>query len=111
MILRGGTNTSGSPSIDFIPSCLFPTLQKFGVPKENMSMKLTTYGSPNHASVDFGFRRGFYPIGRGEVIFDITPVNQLNAINLTDRGEPKRVTGVISASGMKPPLTAFNSLD
>lgn len=86
MILRGGTNTSGSPSIDFIPSCLFPTLQKFGVPKENMSMKLTT--------------RGFYPIGRGEVIFDITPVNQLNAINLTDRGEPKRVTGVISASGI-----------
>lgn len=43
--------------------------------------------------------RGFYPLGRGEVIVDVKPVDTLNAITLLDRGDPKIIRGIVYGSG------------
>lgn len=82
--LRGGTNTKGAPSTDFMKLCLFPVLTTFfGVPEENLQVTIK--------------KRGYYPLGGGEVDFKIIPVRSLTPITLLERGLPKKIT--ISAFG------------
>jgi len=86
MNLRGGTNVSGSPSIDFIPMCLFPSLTKFGIPAANMKVEIK--------------KRGFYPLGNGEVKVHIKPVTKgIQPITMLERGLPKSIQGIVYASG------------
>eukprot|EP01125_Pyxidicula_operculata_P008651 TRINITY_DN2883_c0_g1_i6.p1 TRINITY_DN2883_c0_g1~~TRINITY_DN2883_c0_g1_i6.p1 ORF type:complete len:332 (-),score=105.02 TRINITY_DN2883_c0_g1_i6:1769-2764(-) len=85
LVLKGGTNVRGAPSIDFIRLCLFPTLTKFGIPLTNFSIDIK--------------KRGYYPEGGGEVEIGVKPVKQLNGIQLLDRGTPERIDGVVYVGG------------
>ncbi len=53
MTLKGGTNTRASPGIDFMSLVLFPVLTHFGVPETHLHLDIK--------------RRGFFPLGGGEV--------------------------------------------
>ncbi|KAF1816250.1 RNA 3'-terminal phosphate cyclase, partial [Eremomyces bilateralis CBS 781.70] len=74
--IKGGTNTSFSPSYDYIAQVLLPTLEKIGIPHIR-------------ASLD---RRGWStgPIDIGGVTFSITPFAEggfLRPFDLKDRGD------------------------
>lgn len=84
--LRGGSNTKGAPPVDFIRLCLFPMLSLFfGVPSENLKVDVK--------------KRGYYPLGGGDVDFSIVPVKSLEPIVLIDRGEPKEIIGTAFGGG------------
>ncbi|ELV10511.1 RNA 3'-terminal phosphate cyclase [Tupaia chinensis] len=46
--------------------------------------------------------RGYYPKGGGEVIVRMSPVKQLNPINLTDRGSVTKIYGRAFVAGVLP---------
>lgn len=48
------------------------------------------------------FHRGYYPKGGGEVIVRMSPVKQLNPINLTDRGSVTKIYGRAFVAGVLP---------
>ncbi len=64
---------------------LFPALTRFGVPPESMQAAIV--------------KRGFYPQGKGELVVRIAPVAQLQGIELTRRGQPLHVRGVLFGHG------------
>lgn len=53
-------------------------------------------------SVCYTFCRGYYPKGGGEVIVRMSPVKQLNPINLTDRGSVTKIYGRAFVAGVLP---------
>lgn len=46
--------------------------------------------------------RGYYPKGGGEVVVQMSPVKQLNPINLTDRGSVTKIHGRAFVAGVLP---------
>lgn len=46
--------------------------------------------------------RGYYPKGGGEVIVRMSPVKQLDPINLTDRGSVTKIYGRAFVAGVLP---------
>jgi RNA 3'-terminal phosphate cyclase (ATP) len=78
LTLRGGTNASMAPVIDFSMLVFAPIMQQhFGV------------------TIDFELvKRGFFPKGGGEVKVRTKPVKQLKAIQLVQRGTLVKITGV-----------------
>ncbi|XP_066584921.1 RNA 3'-terminal phosphate cyclase-like [Prorops nasuta] len=82
LILKGGTNVSMGPHIEYLTEVFKPYLNKFGA--------------------DFDFtvvKRGYYPQGGGEVHLHIKPIKSLKAITLTDPGIPNAVTGWAFTAG------------
>jgi RNA 3'-terminal phosphate cyclase (ATP) len=72
LVLKGGTNASNAPQIDYTQSVFTPIASLFGV---DFSMRI--------------LRRGYYPKGGGElelVCKCISPQTSLKPIQLTDRG-------------------------
>ena len=55
-----------------------------------------------YVSVVTLFYRGYYPKGGGEVIVQMSPVKQLNPINLTDRGSVTKIHGRAFVAGVLP---------
>uniref|UniRef100_A0A8C7CC37 RNA 3'-terminal phosphate cyclase n=1 Tax=Neovison vison TaxID=452646 RepID=A0A8C7CC37_NEOVI len=55
-----------------------------------------------YVSVCYTFCRGYYPKGGGEVIVRMSPVKQLNPINLTDRGSVTKIYGRAFVAGVLP---------
>ncbi len=87
LTLRGGTNTKWSPTIDFTRMVLVPTLQCMGVPKAGLRVNVV--------------RRGFYPIGLGEVLVEVNPLHSLlRPICMTTRGSPINIIGVVCGGGI-----------
>ena len=72
--LIGGTIVSHSPSIFYISSILEPILNKM---KVNFSMNV--------------IRHGIFPIGKGKVLFETTPNNVIEPLELTERGKLHKV--------------------
>ncbi|KAF6075777.1 RNA 3'-terminal phosphate cyclase [Phyllostomus discolor] len=83
--LRGGTNAEMAPQIDYMAMVFKPIVEKFGF-KFNCDIKM----------------RGYYPKGGGEVIVQMSPVKQLNPINLTDRGSVTKIHGRAFVAGVLP---------
>lgn len=83
--LKGGTNTEMAPQIDYTVMVFKPIVEKFGF-KFNCDIKM----------------RGYYPKGGGEVIVQMSPVRQLNPINLTDRGSVTKIYGRAFVAGVLP---------
>ncbi|MEE8638049.1 MAG: RNA 3'-terminal phosphate cyclase [Candidatus Margulisiibacteriota bacterium] len=78
VVLKGGTHTDWAPPIDYLQDIFLPTAAKMGF----------------HASLDIE-RWGWFPIGQGIVKAKIQPVQgKLRAIELTDRGKLKRISGL-----------------
>ena len=113
--LRGGSfsidiGTAGS--ITLLLQCVFPVLA-FARARTSLKLKggtsvkwappfpyMTNVFLPN-LSTYMGFaptvrlvRRGYYPKGGGLVEVEATPVDKVNPINLTERGEIKRIDGI-----------------
>ncbi|MFH1821389.1 MAG: RNA 3'-terminal phosphate cyclase [Methanobacteriota archaeon] len=78
--IRGGTDNSLAPSIDFLKNVTFPTLRRMGYRGEVECV-----------------RRGHYPRGGGIVRVRIEPVEKLQAVNLTDPGKLVKISGVAHA--------------
>ncbi len=78
LTLRGGTHVAWSPPVDYVRDVLLPTLAPMGV---DVTCELTAWG--------------FYPVGGGELQVTIRPVTEpLRPLELTERGELVKVTGV-----------------
>jgi len=75
--ITGGTNVRWSPPVDYYINVLFPILKKMGV--------------GIHMRID---ARGFYPEGGGKVTVEVEPAKELAPIDLSARGELKRLRGI-----------------
>ncbi|MES1912508.1 MAG: hypothetical protein MHM6MM_004773 [Cercozoa sp. M6MM] len=82
--LKGGTNASHAPQIDYFINVLTPTLQRlFGLRMETEVVK-----------------RGFFPRGGGQVDVTVHPVSgPLPCFDLTERGTVQRIDGFVIAGG------------
>ncbi|XP_039266485.2 RNA 3'-terminal phosphate cyclase-like [Styela clava] len=85
LTLRGGTNAEMAPQIDYTTCVLKPMLELFGV---RMDCRIVT--------------RGYFPRGGGEVTVQSSPVRQLRAVDLTNFGTIKRITGRAFVAGVIP---------
>ncbi|XP_023365640.1 RNA 3'-terminal phosphate cyclase [Otolemur garnettii] len=83
--LKGGTNAEMAPQVDYTVMVFKPIVEKFGF-QFNCDIKM----------------RGYYPKGGGEVIVRMSPVKQLNPINLTDRGTVTKIYGRSFVAGVLP---------
>ncbi|TKC40980.1 RNA 3'-terminal phosphate cyclase isoform X1 [Monodon monoceros] len=83
--LKGGTNAEMAPQIDYTAMVFKPIVEKFGF--------------AFHCDIKM---RGYYPKGGGEVIIRMSPVKQLNPINLTDRGSVTKIYGRAFVAGVLP---------
>ena len=75
--VTGGTDVKWSPSWDYFNHVFLPLLQKMGISVTGCLIK-----------------RGYYPKGGGMVTIEATPVTQIKPINLTERGDIKRIEGI-----------------
>ncbi len=75
--ITGGTAGLGAPTIQYMQHITFPILQKFGIPLPDIEI----------------IREGFYPAGQGQVKITFHPVKNLNAVQLIERGEIKKIKG------------------
>lgn len=75
--LKGGTNVMWAPPIDTYPMVLFPLMERMGI----------------HASLDI-IKRGFYPIGGGEVKVKLEPMGHIKPIKLDNLGQLKKIKGL-----------------
>jgi RNA 3'-terminal phosphate cyclase (ATP) len=86
IVLKGGTHTAWAPPIDYLSSVFLPTIAQMGFHAE---LKTEVWG--------------WYPIGQGRVIGAIHAIKDtLKGINLTERGELKKITGVSILSNLPP---------
>jgi len=72
--LRGGTNATKAPQVDYAQHVFLPMLRLFGA----------------EAQLDI-VRRGFFPKGQGVAMLQVQPVEVLRPITLVDRGVLKRI--------------------
>ena len=87
--LRGGTNAQMAPQTDEYTEIFLPKISKFGF--------------------EFDFevvRKGFFPMGGGEVNFFLKPVKQLKSITMTDLGVVESVVGWSFTAGNLPQRVA-----
>ena len=91
LTLRGGTNASMAPQIDYTQHIFLPFLRKhFGINPELTIQK-----------------RGYYPRGGGSVLCSVSPVKgPLPAVNLTDRGQVICITGEARIGGLPSHLAS-----
>ncbi|XP_050428789.1 RNA 3'-terminal phosphate cyclase [Adelges cooleyi] len=83
IIMKGGTDVSFAPSMDYVTNVLFPIIKKMGI---SCSAQIN--------------KRGFYPKGRGEVILKIDPINgPLNPIVIDNFGDQPTIRGIVFLSG------------
>ncbi len=73
--LKGGTDVSFSPPIQHTNTVLSHYLAKFGITKWELDITSC----------------GFYPKAGGDVQLRVGPMNSLNPVTLTDRGELKSI--------------------
>ncbi|PIL23740.1 hypothetical protein GSI_13490 [Ganoderma sinense ZZ0214-1] len=87
--LRGGTNATHSPQVDYMEHVFLPFIQKhFGL---EPSLRVV--------------KRGYYPKGGGEVHVSVPPVTgPLPAVTLIERGEIRRVYGRSYVAGLPKSL-------
>jgi RNA 3'-terminal phosphate cyclase (ATP) len=85
LIVRGGTHVAWSPPFHYLKHVYLPTLARMGLEVE--------------AEIE---KWGWYPIGGGEMRAAIRgrEESDLAALNLTERGELKRLWGVSAASNL-----------
>jgi len=70
LIITGGTHVSWSPTFDYIKNCWLYFMKRIGL-KIDVELK----------------RAGFYPHGGGEIKALINPVDEIEPLNLIDRGK------------------------
>ena len=81
--LLGGTHVPWSPPFHYLSMILLPTLARMGVCCEAEIMKW-----------------GWYPRGGGMIRVKIVPVGELQSIDLSTRGRPRRIFGISAISNL-----------
>lgn len=76
-VLKGGTDVSNSPTINYVRYVLLPMLKRMGV---NATLTVHKYG--------------YYPKGMGEVTITVEPCKTLKPLTLESFGKIKAVKGV-----------------
>lgn len=94
VVLRGGTNASMAPPIDYFNWVLKPTFERFGV---NFDSQLK--------------KRGFYPRGGGEVVLRVDPIKFIEPVELVDAGQVRRIFGLSFVAGTLPIKVAHQMAD
>lgn len=84
MTVRGGTDTTNAPTVDYLEHVLLPVLEGLGA----------------RASVEVR-KRGFFPKGGGEVVVRAEPAPSLKPFAPTGPQPPPVVDGVVVNSGLK----------
>ncbi len=74
VIITGGTHNPASPPFEFVAKAYLPLLTRMGA---NVDLKIIHYG--------------FMPAGGGRILADIQPVETLQPLELTERGEQKDI--------------------
>lgn len=77
----GATDTHWAPTLGYFENVLFPILQKMNY-KVDLEIK----------------RRGYYPVGGAQVRVNIYPIKQLKSIQLLERGDLIKISGLSYAS-------------
>jgi len=112
-ILKGGTDVSHAPTINYMRYVFLPMLRRMGVEAE---IRVRRYG--------------YYPKGMGEVFLDVQPCRRLEPINIDDVGsiigvygysvctflanrrvaerQAKAASQYLTAHGYKPQIKIFN---
>ncbi|XP_060880160.1 RNA 3'-terminal phosphate cyclase [Metopolophium dirhodum] len=92
--MKGGTDVSFAPSMDYVKKVLFPIYKLFGVHCEALINK-----------------RGFYPKGRGEVVLTVNPVTEyLKPIEIINFGGQPAIKGFVFISGPKHQNNKHNQI-
>ncbi|EPZ35411.1 RNA 3'-terminal phosphate cyclase type 2 domain-containing protein [Rozella allomycis CSF55] len=86
LTIRGVTNNDVDCSVDAFRTVLLPVLKQFGIAQE-----------PE-------FKRGYAPMGGGEVFFKCPVVKQLKPLEMLDCGKIKRIRGIAHASRVTPQM-------
>ncbi|KIK63775.1 hypothetical protein GYMLUDRAFT_71893 [Collybiopsis luxurians FD-317 M1] len=83
--LKGGTNATQAPQIDYTQNVFLPFVRRhFGI-KADVQIK----------------KRGYFPKGGGEVLVTVTPlVHQLQSFRLLERGEIRGIRGIAHLAGL-----------
>eukprot|EP01118_Nematostelium_gracile_P005351 TRINITY_DN1686_c0_g1_i1.p1 TRINITY_DN1686_c0_g1~~TRINITY_DN1686_c0_g1_i1.p1 ORF type:complete len:368 (+),score=95.53 TRINITY_DN1686_c0_g1_i1:93-1196(+) len=81
--LKGGTDATMAPPIDFSIKILEPILKRFGV---NVDIQIQ--------------KRGFYPKGKGIVLVKSEPLSHLEPIELLERGKIVKIVSSAFVSGV-----------
>ena len=88
LTLRGGTNATLAPQVDYTKYIFLPFMHRhFGV--DNVSLDIA--------------QRGYFPKGGGKVVLNVTPLcsaQKLQGFSLMDRGKVKRITGITHFAGL-----------
>ena len=85
--LRGGTNATSAPPIDFVSNIFFPFISKY--------FEL-------HPTVDIR-TRGYYPRGGGEIFVSVPAiVGPIKPLELVDRGDVTQIYGRAYVAGSLP---------
>ncbi len=79
----GGTHVPWSPPFHYLSDVFIPIVNKMGC---NIKMEIE--------------RWGWYPIGGGKVIAEISPAGELSPLQLTERGELTRLSGISAVSNL-----------
>lgn len=90
--LKGVTNDWKDPCVDTFRITTLPLLRHFGIPIEDVQLKIVTRGAP--------------PEGGGEVHLKIPIVHtSLTAVNWVDEGLVKRIRGVAYSTRVSPQMS------
>uniref|UniRef100_S4RXT9 RNA 3'-terminal phosphate cyclase n=1 Tax=Petromyzon marinus TaxID=7757 RepID=S4RXT9_PETMA len=85
LTLRGGTNVSHAPQIDYTTTVFKPFAEKFGI-KFDCDVRI----------------RGYEPKGGGELVLSTAPVRNLEPITVTERGDITKIYGRAYVAGVLP---------
>eukprot|EP01018_Ginkgo_biloba_P032082 Gb_01471 [translate_table: standard] len=89
--LKGITNDNKDPCVDTFRTTTLPMLKHFGVPLEDLELKIISRGAP--------------PKGGGEVRLKVPIVqNSLSAVTWVDEGMVKRIRGVAYSTRLSPQM-------
>ncbi|KAL4149987.1 hypothetical protein QTP88_003837 [Uroleucon formosanum] len=92
--MKGGTDVTFAPSMDYVKKVLFPIYKLFGIHCEALINK-----------------RGFYPKGRGEVVLTVNPVTEyLKPIEIMNFGSQPSIKGFVFISGPKHQNNKHNQI-
>lgn len=81
LILKGGTHVAWSPPFHYLSEVFLPTIARMGF-STSLSIE----------------RWGWYPIGQGIVRVVINPVKELKSVDLSERGELIKISGISAVS-------------
>jgi RNA 3'-terminal phosphate cyclase (ATP) len=83
IVLDGGTHNPLAPPFPHLERAFLPIVERMG-PRVTATLE----------------RAGFYPAGGGRLVVDVTPAASLAPIDLLDRGELRRVSGVATVANL-----------